>query len=469
MSDDDLIYMSAGDLVRGYERHDFSPVDVAEAVFARIDAVDGRLNAFREVDREGGMAGARESAQRWKDGSPLSPIDGVPTTIKDLFDIRGFPTLRGSKTSDTAKAEGDAPTPARLRAAGAVIIGKTNTPEYGWKGVTDSPLCGITRNPWNTDTTPGGSSGGASAACAAGMGVLHLGTDGGGSIRIPAAFSGIFGHKPSFGRVPYYPPSPMGSLAHSGPLTRTVADSLLMLNVMTGEDTTDWATMPSQPVPARVLSEGVKGLRIAYSPDLGHARVDEEVAASVRAAAEALSELGAEVVETDPGIGDTVEIFNTLWQSGAHGALRNLPEEKRAMLDPGLAGVLEKARSISLGEYMDAQRLRALVGTHMKQFMTGFDALITPALSVPAFGAGRLVPEGWDEESSNGWVAWTPFSYPFNLTQQPACSVPCGFSSGGLPIGLQIVGRMFDDATVLRIAAAYEEANPVAALRRPEL
>ncbi|PJK29662.1 amidase [Minwuia thermotolerans] len=468
MGDRDLIYLSAGDLVRGYERGDFSPVEVTEAVFRRIDAVDGTLNAFRVLDRDGAMAGARASERRWREGAPLSPVDGVPTTIKDLFDMRGLSTLRGSRTSDTTPAAEDAPTPARLRAAGAVLLGKTNTPEYGWKGVTDSPLTGVTRNPWNTDTTPGGSSGGASAACAAGMGALHLGTDGGGSIRIPAAFAGVFGHKPSFGRVPYYPASPMGTLAHSGPLTRTVADSLLMLNVMMGEDTKDWYSVPSDPIPARVLSGGVEGLRIAYSPDLGHARVDAEVAAAVRAAAEALADLGAEIVETDPGIGDTVEIFNTLWQSGAYGVLRNLPEEKKAELDPGLAGIIGIASGISLGEYMDAMRLRALLGSNMKLFMAGYDALITPSLSVPAFGVDRLVPEGW-EEGGNGWVAWTPFSYPFNLTQQPACSVPCGFTDGGLPVGLQIVGRMFDDPTVLRIAAAYEAANPVAASRRPEL
>lgn len=469
MSGDDLIYMSAADLARGYERGDVSPVEAAEAVFARIDEVDGKLNAFRELDRDGALTAARAAEARWRDGAPLSPIDGVPTTIKDLFDVRGMKNLRGSKTSDTTPAEGDAPVTERLRAAGAVILGKTNTPEYGWKGVTDSPLTGITRNPWNPDRTPGGSSGGASSACAAGMGALHIGTDGGGSIRIPAGFAGIFGHKPSFGRVPYYPPSPMGTLAHAGPLTRTVADSLLMLNVMMGEDTKDWATIPSAPIPARAISGGVEGMRIAFSPDLGHARVDAEVAASVRAAAEKLAELGAEIVETDPGIGDTVEIFNTLWQSGAHGALRNLPPEKKAELDPGLAGVLEIAEGISLGQYMDAMRERAFVGSRMKQFMVDFDALITPTLAVPAFGAGRLVPEGWTADASNSWVAWTPFSYPFNLTQQPACSVPCGFTGEGLPVGLQIVGRMFDDTTVLRIAAAYEAANPVAASRRPEL
>lgn len=466
---DELNWMTAADLVRGYERGDFTPEEAAASVFERIGAVDGRLNAFRELDQDRAMAAARAAGQRWRNGSPLSPIDGVPVSIKDLFDVEGLSNRRGSKTSDAAPVKADAPVVARLKAAGAVITGKTNTPEFGWKGVTDSPLAGPTRNPWNPETTPGGSSGGASAACAAGMGPLHIGTDGGGSIRIPSAFAGIFGHKPHFGRVPYFPPSPMGTLAHAGPMTRTVADGLLMLNAMMGEETHDWSTIPSPPIHARGISDGVKGLRIAYSPRLGYADVDREVAASVKAAAALLEDLGAEVVETDPGFGDPADIFNTLWQSGAHGALRYLPADQKALMDPGLQKVLEFAEGISLGEYMDAQRERAQLGSQVKLFMAGFDALLTPSLAVPAFEAGRLVPEGWDENSSNGWIAWTPFSYPFNLTQQPACSVPCGFTESGLPIGLQIVGRMFDDAMVFRIASAYEEANPVSTSRRPEL
>lgn len=466
---DELIAKSAGDLAVGYEKGDFSPVEVAEAVFARIEAVDGRLNAFRVLDREGAMQAAAASAERWRKGTPLSPIDGVPTSIKDLFAVKGMTNRKGSLTSPEEPDPADAPTVARLRNAGAVILGKTTTPEFGWKGVTDSPVTGATRNPWNTDRTPGGSSGGASAAAAAEMGVLHLGTDGGGSIRIPAAFAGVFGHKPSFGRVPYFPPSPMGTLAHAGPLTRTVADAVLMLNVMTGEDSQDWYTQPSGPIHLAALSGGVKGMKVAYSPRLGHATVDAEVAASVAAAAQVFAELGAEVEEVDPFRDDPVGIFNTLWQSGAYGALRHLGAEDRARLDPGLAKVLDDAAGISLGDYMDAQRDRAAFSSAVKVFMADHDLLLTPSLAVPAFGVNRLVPEGWDEDAPNSWVAWTPFSYPFNLTQQPACSVPCGFTADGLPIGLQIVGRMFDDATVLRAAQAYEDANPLHRHHRPEL
>ncbi|GJL89293.1 MAG: amidase [Minwuia thermotolerans] len=466
---EELIRKTAGDLAVGYEKGEFSPVEVASAVFDRIDAVDGRLNAFRVLDRDEAMAAAARSTERWLKGAPLSPIDGVPTSIKDLFAVKGISNRRGSLTTpDTPDLE-DAPTVARLRNAGAVILGKTNTPEFGWKGVTDSPAQGPTRNPWNTERTPGGSSGGASAAAAAEMGVLHLGTDGGGSIRIPAAFAGVFGHKPSFGRVPYFPPSPMGTLAHAGPLTRTVADSVLMLNVMMGEDAQDWYTQPSGPVQLAALSGGVKGMKVAYSPALGHAPVDGEVAASVAEAARLFAEMGAEVEECDPFTVDPVGIFNTLWQSGAYGALRNLPPDQRAKLDPGLSKVLDDAAGISLGDYMDAQRDRAAFSSAVKVFMSKYDLLLTPTLSVPAFGVDRLVPEGWAEDAQNSWVAWTPFSYPFNLTQQPACSVPCGFTKEGLPVGLQIVGRMFDDATVLRAAQAYEDANPLYRHHRPEL
>lgn len=466
---DELNWMTAADLVRGYERGDFTPEEATDCVFSRIDAVDGKLNTFRELDQDRAMDAARRAGERWRKGAPLSPIDGVPTSIKDLFDVEGLQNRKGSKTTPEDPVAGDAPAVTRLREAGAVITGKTTTPEFGWKGVTDSPLTGITRNPWNTDTTPGGSSGGASAACAAGMGPLHIGSDGGGSIRIPAAFAGIFGHKPHFGRVPYYPPSPMGTLSHAGPMTRTVSDALLMLNVLIGEETRDWTTVPSSQIHARAISGGVKDLRLAFSPRLGYADVHSEVAASVKAAAQTLSELGAEVVEVDPGFPDPADMFNTHWQSGAHGAFRHLSDAQKSDLDPGLQRVLVTAEGITLGQYMDAQRERAQFGSDMKLFMADYDALLTPSLAVPAFGAGRLVPEGWSEDSSNSWIAWTPFSYPFNLTQQPASSVPCGFTADGLPVGLQIVGRMFDDATVMRIAAAFEEANPVATSRRPEL
>lgn len=465
----DLCYMTATEMSRRFRDGSLSPVEATRAALDRIAAVDGKVNAYRETDETGAMQAAKESEARWKTGDPLSDIDGVPTSIKDLMATKGMATLRGSKTVDPAGPwDTDSPLVARLRDAGAVILGKTTTPEFGWKGVTDSPATGITCNPWNLDKTPGGSSGGASAAAAAGMGVLHVGSDGGGSIRIPAGFAGIFGHKPSFGRIPYHPYSPMGTLSHAGPMTRTVADSLAMMKVMMGEDDIDWFTLPLAEVDEAVLTAGVKGMKIAFSPDFGYADVDDEVAATVQAAADQLAELGAEIVKVDPGFDCPVEIFNKHWMAGAHAGLGALPDDAKALLDPGLQKVLVEGAKVTLAEYMNAATERANLGGHMKQFMRNYDLLITPTLAVPAFSVGRLVPDHMDEDDENAWVAWTPFSYPFNLTQQPACSVPCGFTSAGLPVGLQMVGRMFDDATVFRAAAAYEAATDWTD-RRPDL
>jgi aspartyl-tRNA(Asn)/glutamyl-tRNA(Gln) amidotransferase subunit A len=339
-----------------------------------------------------------------------------------------------------------------------VLLGATTTPEFGWKGVTDSPLTGITRNPWDTTKTPGGSSGGSSAAAAAGYAPLTLGTDGGGSIRIPAGFAGIFGHKPSFGRVPAWPLSPFGTVAHVGPMTRHVEDAALMMNVIAQPDARDWHSLPYDGVDYTAkLDRGIKGLRIAYSPRLGYVDVDPEIAKLVRKAVDVLADLGAEVEEVDPGFEDPAPCFRILWWAGARALLGKLPAEKKALLDPALASVVEQSMSISLDDYQDAVKARGALGTHMRKLMERYDLLVTPTLPIPAFDAGKLAPAAPDETGK--WVNWTPFSYPFNLTQQPAASVPCGFTKSGLPAGLHVVGRMFDDQTVLRASHAYETAT----------
>jgi aspartyl-tRNA(Asn)/glutamyl-tRNA(Gln) amidotransferase subunit A len=347
---------------------------------------------------------------------------------------------------------------ARLREAGAVFLGQTTTPEFGWKGVTDSPLTGITRNPWNTATTPGGSSGGSSAGLAAGYAPLAIGTDGGGSIRIPAGFTGTFGHKPSFGRVPAWPLSPFGTVAHVGPMTRRVKDAALMMNTITRPDNRDWFSLPPDGTDyLKGLGKGVKGLRIAYSPRLGYVDVDPEIAALVKAAVETLTELGAHVEEVDPGFPDPAECFRVIWFSGARSVLGQLPPDKKALLDPALADVVEQAASITVQDVFDANRARGVLGTQMRMFMEKYDVLLTPTLPIAAFGAGLLQPA--DPDNKGKWVNWTPFTYPFNLTQQPAASVPCGFTRAGLPAGLHVVGRMFDDKMVLRVSQAFEEAT----------
>jgi aspartyl-tRNA(Asn)/glutamyl-tRNA(Gln) amidotransferase subunit A len=464
----DLAFATATELLDGYRDGAISPVEATKAALDQIAKYNGELNAFVLVDEEYALARARESEARWRAGMPIGIIDGVPTTIKDILLTEGWPTLRGSLTVDAAGPwNEDAPCTARLKEQGAVILGKTTTPEFGWKGVTDSPRTGITRNPWNKTKTPGGSSGGASAACAAGMGVLHVGTDGGGSIRIPSAFTGIFGIKPSYGRVPAWPLSPYGTVAHVGPMTRNVRDSAIMLQVMSAPDVRDWTSLP--PVDTDYLaglSASIKGKKIAYSPALGYAHVDPEVAEAVKQGAKLFEDLGAIVEEVDPGFENPLPIFNILWWSGAAYALRNLGDKQMDDLDPGLRTVVEEGAKITLTDYLEANQARGELGIKMRQFHETYDLLITPALSIPAFEAGKLAPE--DLAAVGAWVDWTPFSYPFNLTQQPACSINCGFSSGGLPIGLQIVGPMQDDLSVLNAAFAFEQISPVAGAR-PDL
>jgi len=455
---DDLNWKSAAKLIKGFARKKFSPVEVAKACLAQMARHDTSINAMCRIDETQALGQAKASEARWMKGQPVGPVDGVPVLVKDLLLVKGWPTLRGSKTVDPDQAwDNDAPSVARLRECGAVFLGATTTPEFGWKGVTDSPLTGITRNPWDLSRTPGGSSGGSSAALAAGYAPLTLGTDGGGSIRIPAGFSGIYGLKPSFGRVPAWPLSPFGTVAHVGPMTRRVGDAALMMNVIARPDARDWHSLAYDGRDyLRKLNKGLKGLRIAYSPRLGYVDVDPEIAGLVARAVKVLASLGAEIEEVDPGFEDPAACFRVLWWSGARTLLGRLPAEKKKLLDPALGDVVEQSMAITLDDYLDAVKARGELGGHMRKFMESYDLLVTPTLPIAAFEAGKLSPQ---DEGRGKWVNWTPFSYPFNLTQQPAASVPCGFTKTGLPAGLHIIGRMFEDATVLRASHAYEAAT----------
>ncbi len=453
----DLCSLTAIELLEAYRKHELSPVDVTRAVLERIERVNPKLNAFCFLSEES-LKQARESEQRWLAGQPRGLLDGVPVSIKDLLLTKGWPTLRGSKTVDPKGPwNDDAPATARLREHGAVLLGKTATPEFGWKGVTDGPLTGITRNPWNPAKTPGGSSGGAAAAVASGMGPLAIGTDGGGSIRIPCSFTGLFGIKPTFGRVPAWPLSPFGTVAHVGPITRSVADAALMLNVIALPDARDWHALPFDARDWRAgLDAGVRDLRIAFSPNLGYATVDAEVASEVANAAKVFAELGAKVEQKDPGFANPEAIFRTHWFSGAAFLVNTLAPEKRKLVDPGLLEVAALGEKIGAAEVLEAQLRRGALGTQMNLFHRDYDLLVTPTLAVAAFDVGREFPPG-----KTRWIDWTPFSFPFNLTQQPAASIPCGFTQAGLPIGLHIVGRKYDDALVLRAARAFESARPI--------
>jgi len=461
----DLADCTVTELLQLYGSGQASPVEAATAVLARIAALNPSLNAFCLVAQESALQSARDSEARWQrfrsNSEPCGELDGVPVSIKDIILTRGMPTLRGSHTVDTHQPwDIDAPVTARLREAGAVILGKTSTPEFGCKGETNSPRTGITRNPWDLSKTPGGSSGGAASAVASGMGPLAIGTDGAGSVRIPAAFCGNFGLKPSFGRVPAFPLSPFGSVAHLGPHSRSVRDAALLMNVLKKPDARDWTSLPADPIDYLLgLEDGLRGLRIAWSPTLGYAQhVDPGVAESVAKAVLLLVDLGAHVEQVDPGFDDPLEISTGLWFAGSWTVWNTLSPEQQALVDPDFRAQALLGEKLSL---LDVQRLhlqRGALGSLMRQFMQRFDLLVTPSVAVPAFKAR---PAGHSPMNAVAMLGWTPFSYPFNLTQQPASTVPCGLTAAGLPIGLQFVGPMFGDALVLRASRSYEAARSV--------
>ncbi len=464
---EDLLSMTALELAARFRARELSPVEVAKAALEQIHRLNATVNAYCLVDDETTLALAAEAERRYVDGEPRGPVDGVPVAVKDVFQTPMWPTLKGSKVIDPATTLGkDSSATRALERHGYVPLGKTTTPEFGWKGVTDSPLSGVSRNPWNPEKTPGGSSGGSGAAVALGMGPVALGTDAGGSIRIPAGFCGVVGHKPTFGEVAHWPGSPFGTLAHAGPMTWTVADAALLMNVLTEADPRDAQAAPRRGVDYLAeLEGGVRGLRIAYSPTLGYVDVNREVADAVNRAVAVLEDLGAVVTETDPGFADPLAAFGHLFYGGAANALRDLGPKKRALMDPQLVKVADKAAQRSMLDYLAAVNERLAVSERMAVFHQRYDLLVTPTLPLTAFTAGREVPEDWH---STRWPSWTPFTYPFNMTGQPALSVPCGFDSAGLPIGLQIVGRRFADEMVLRAGHAYQQAAPLTD-RRPAL
>lgn len=454
----DICQATVDTLTSAYGSKELSPVDAAQAMLARAELVQKQLNAFRLIDHEDALAAARLSESRWLDNKPLSPIDGVPITIKDIVITNGFDVRYGSSATPDISAFNDSPSVMRLRQAGAILLGLTNTPEFGWKAVTDSPSFGITRNPWDTSKTPGGSSGGAVAAAATGAGVLHLGTDGGGSIRIPASFTGLVGHKPSFGLVPAAPSSAFGTVAHIGPIARTVEDTAHMLNAMSGKDIRDWNQYPGHRPAISLEPIDWKGLRIGYwrKPCIGDN--DPEVDAKVSQTVEALQAQGCVVEELSlPMQEDLLEIFNRHWQVGAANKLATISESLHSQIDPGFLEIAELGRRYSGVDRMQAEVARSEYGAEMDQLLENYDFLVSPTVSITAFEAGRNVPAQSDYQN---WWEWSSYSYPINLSQQPVCTVPCGISKQGLPIGMQIVGGRTEDQKVLCAALSYQKLFP---------
>ncbi len=456
----DMQSLDLNSLVDGFRERRFSPVEVSRAVLDAAERANPSVNAFCLIDRDGALAAARESEARWRAGAPKSPLDGVPFTVKDNILWKGHPVRRGSRTTSAEPAVENAPAVDRLLEAGAVPFAKTTLPEFGWKGLGDSPLYGVARNPWDTRTTPGGSSAGASAAAALGLGPIHLGTDGAGSIRIPASFCGVFGIKPSFGRVPAHPPSPFAIVSHVGPITRTVADAAAMLTVIAAPDPRDMSALVTPPQNFLAgLEVGLRGMRIGWSPRLGYVEtLDAEVEALCAKAAAAFEEFGAAVEEADPGFDDPTKILRTLWRVGAWSALSAIPETRWAEIDPGFVAQAESGRDLSGADFVAAANARGTIYAATARYHERFDLLLTPTVATPAFEAGHDTPP--DGRFGSDWLGWTPYSYPFNLTGQPAATVPCGLTAAGLPVGLQIVGPMHRDGLVLRASRAFEEARP---------
>lgn len=457
---DNIAWMPATQMATAIRSKRLSPVEVARAFLDRIAALNPSLNAYCLVTPEMAMAAAKDAEAAVMRGDAVGPLHGVPVSIKDLFDVKGLPTTKGSLLFKDNIATGWEYSAKRLIDAGAVHLGKTNTPEFGFIPMTENRIFGATKNPWDLACTPGGSSGGAAAAVAAGLGPIALSSDGGGSIRIPASFCGVFGMKATYGRVPRKPGG-WTTMTHRGPITRTVADAALALDVMAGHEPEDPFSVCDYP--GSFLGEvdlGVKGLRVAWSPDLGYAAVEPEVRAICEAAAKRFADLGCTVEEASPGIADPAADLTFLTVAATADAvwLGDLNAGELALLDEPARTFLEFGRRTTGTDLIKAEKRRMAMWHAMQRFHETYDLLLTPVLSCAAFPigqqptviAGRQLPP----------FGWMPYTQPFNLTGQPTASVPCGFDARGMPVGLHVVGRAYEDSLVLRAARAFEQAHP---------
>ncbi|WP_204848179.1 amidase [Rhodopila globiformis] len=460
----------AATLADAVRRRDVSAVELAQAALARIDKLDATLHAFCTPTPELALREATAVDRAIAAGEPVGPLAGVPYGIKDLICTRDVRTMSGAVAYADFVPDEDDVVVERMRAAGAVALGKTNVPEFGYSGVGHNPVCETTVNPWDTTRTPGGSSAGSGAAVAAGLCPIALGSDGGGSVRIPSSFCGLVGVKASMGRVPLYPGtkderypgvSSWESLEHIGPMTRTVRDAALMLSVIAGPDARDRLSIPTCDIDwlAAATPKEMKGLRVAYSPDWGYAAVDPEVRRIVGEAVRVFEQdLGCSVEEAHPGFSDPLGAFWALvaMETDLKG-MRAIVAEHGDRMTPHLVEFIR--RDWKAEDLTDALMVRKAVTNKLWRFMRNYDLLLTPTLAVPAFGLhvqgvekidGRMVTPS----------SWLAFTFPMNMTGQPAASVPAGFTASGLPVGLQIIGRHLDDASVLRAAASFEAARP---------
>ncbi len=462
MDANELGFMSALEIAAKIRARELSPVEVVEACLARIDDLEPRLHAFAQVLADRARADARAAEAAVRRGDPLGALHGVPVGVKDQMNVTGAKVTFGTHLLAEYVATEDAPVVAGLRKAGAVVVGMTTMPEFGWNGISWSPLYGTTHNPWDPDRTAGGSSSGSGAAIAAGVLPIAVGSDGAGSIRMPASFCGIVGLKPTYGRVAMYPVSVSELVTHYGPMSRTVRDGAAMLNAMAGPDPRDPHCLPASDEDYLAACDGgLARMRIAYSPDLGYATVDPDVARIVAESVRRFEALGATVEEASPGFEDPIWAADQyLWAGAANRAYPRLADMRDTM-DPGFVEATEMMAERTLFDAARARTVRLGVADAMGRFFGRYDLLVTPTMAATAFGQDRALPEYGPS------LAWSPFTYPFNLTGEPAITVPAGWATDGMPVGLQIVGPRFAEGRVLRAAAAFEEAQPWADRRPP--
>jgi Asp-tRNA(Asn)/Glu-tRNA(Gln) amidotransferase A subunit family amidase len=468
MTGTDLCFLSATHMLDAYKRRTASPVEVIDAIARRIEQLNPTLNAYCQLRLEEARAEAKISERELMRGE-LTALHGIPVSIKDMTAIAGMPTTFGSKPMANNVASEDAPIVERLKRAGAIILGKTNLPEFAYKGTTDNLLFGATCNPWDQTRIAGGSSGGAAAAVAAGMGPLAEGSDGGGSIRIPASCCGVYGLKPSVGRVPQTLfPNRFLLAAHTGPITRTVADAALMLDVVAGPDDRDPLSLPAGKGSYRAsLDDGVKGGRIAFSADLGFATVEPEIAEITRNAAQAFCEAGAEVEEVQLDCGNPEQAMWVMWRA-LYSTLADMIDLEKwgAEMTPNLVQIVREGIQLTAREYLGALTAASAFYDRLRPILDRYEFLLSPVLACEPFALGIEGPTQINGKPCHPIVGWL-LTYPFNMTGHPACSIPCGFTRSGLPVGLQIIGRRHQDGALLRASAAFESVRSWTTHRPP--
>lgn len=464
MYKEEIIYLNAYELVERIRNQTITAEELTEIFIERIENLNPILNAYCMLLFNQAREQAKVVDKKVLRGENLGFLEGIPTAIKDDIEVKGFPTTFGSKIFENYIPKKDEIVVKRLKDAGIVILGKTNLPEMGFKGVTDNLLFGVTRNPWNLEKTPGGSSGGSAAAVASGMCTVAIGSDGGGSVRIPSCFCGVFGFKPSFGRIPqdslkFF--GNLGSFIHIGPIVRSVRDAALMMDVMAGEDDSDRYSLPDVPFKyAEKVIEIPKKLKIGYSLDLGFVQaIDQEVKKGVLTGLQQFEELDYGVDKASIKLRDAESAMWIFWNSGYAFALKPYLERFKDKMDPELVRTIEIGLGYSLEDIKRAELQRERIYEDICKTFKDYDILITPTTTCLPFELYKSKPDKIDDKEAFP-LDWLPYTYPFNMSGHPVASIPCGWSKEGLPIGMQIIGKRLDDLKVLQVSRAFEEIAP---------